>query len=112
MEAIEQAYQAWLANQSEKTVMVDKLEIDFTNMKLKKKKGEVDIRRQFQVGLWTQFRQTPHQTQLHVKLNHLQVDNQLPACVFPCILAVVPPPKTVIQENGNKFSSTFTKPYL
>lgn len=41
MEAIEQAYQSWLPNRSEKTVIVDKLEIDFARMKMKKRKGEV-----------------------------------------------------------------------
>ncbi|VDM07504.1 unnamed protein product [Wuchereria bancrofti] len=102
MELIEHAYQTWLPDRSEETVMVDKLEFDFMHMKLKKQKDWADIRRQFQIGLWMQFRQTPHQLQFHMKLNHLQIDNQLPACVFPCILSIVPPPRSVVQENAPK----------
>ncbi|VIO96842.1 Uncharacterized protein BM_BM5678 [Brugia malayi] len=102
MEIIEHAYQIWLPGRSEETVMVDKLEFDFMHMKLKKQKDWADIRRQFQIGLWMQYRQTPHQLQFHVKLNHLQIDNQLPACIFPCILSIVPPPRSVVQENAPK----------
>uniref|UniRef100_A0A158Q918 VP13A protein n=1 Tax=Elaeophora elaphi TaxID=1147741 RepID=A0A158Q918_9BILA len=75
METIEHAYQTWLPDRSEETVIVDKLEFDFINMKLKKQKDWV---------------------------NHLQIDNQLPACVFPCILSVVPPPRSVVQDNAPK----------
>uniref|UniRef100_A0A915Q109 Vacuolar protein sorting-associated protein 13A n=1 Tax=Setaria digitata TaxID=48799 RepID=A0A915Q109_9BILA len=102
MEAIEHAYQAWLSDRSGEIVVVDKLELDFINMKLKKQKDKVDIRRQFQIGLWMQYRQTPHQLQFHMKLNHLQIDNQLPACVFPCVLSLVPPPKSVVQDSAPK----------
>ncbi|KAM3721577.1 Intermembrane lipid transfer protein [Dirofilaria immitis] len=102
MEIIEHAYQSWLPDPSEETVIVDKLEFDFTHMKLRKYKNWTDIRRQFQIGLWMQYRQTPHQSHFHMKLNHLQIDNQLPACVFPCVLSVVPPPKSVLQDNTPK----------
>ncbi|VDP21601.1 unnamed protein product [Onchocerca flexuosa] len=97
METIEHAYQAWLPDHSEETVMVDKLEFDFMHMKLRKQKDWIDIQRQFQVGLWMQYRKTSHQSHFHVK-----IDNQLPACVFPCVLSVVPPPKSVIQDNAPK----------
>ncbi|KAL3998071.1 N-terminal region of Chorein a TM vesicle-mediated sorter family protein [Acanthocheilonema viteae] len=102
MEKVEHAYQAWLPDHSEETVIVDKLEFDFNHMKLKKQKDWIDIRRQFQIGLWMQYRQTPHQSQFHIKVNHLQIDNQLPACVFPCILSVVPPPRSVVQDSAPK----------
>uniref|UniRef100_F1KPF0 Vacuolar protein sorting-associated protein 13A n=1 Tax=Ascaris suum TaxID=6253 RepID=F1KPF0_ASCSU len=102
MDAVEKAFQEWQKNPTDRPVVVDKLEIDFGRMKLKKKKDETDIRRQFQTGLWMQYRQSPHQTQMHLKLNHLQVDNQLTACVFPCVLAVVAPPKSVVADNAPK----------
>lgn len=41
METIEHAYQAWLPERSEEVVIVDKLELDFVNMKLKKQKDWV-----------------------------------------------------------------------
>lgn len=41
MEAIEHAYQAWLPDRSEQTVLVDKLEFDFRRMELTKQKDRV-----------------------------------------------------------------------
>lgn len=60
------------------------------------------LRRTFQTGLWLQYRTSPHQVQLHAKINKLQIDNQLPDCVFPVILAPVPPPKSVSQSSVMK----------
>ncbi|VDK42182.1 unnamed protein product [Anisakis simplex] len=108
LNALESAYQQWQETESEGTTVVDGLEVDFSRMKWKKKKGEVAIRRQFQTGLWMQYRQSQHQTQMHLKLNHLQVDNQLSACVFPCVLAVVPPPKSVLADNIAKPFTEFS----
>ncbi|VDN06934.1 unnamed protein product [Thelazia callipaeda] len=102
MKAIEVAYQTWIPNSSDEPVVVDDLEIDFTHMKVKKRKDQIDIRRRFQIGVWMQYRRTPHQTHFHMKLNHVQIDNQLPACVFPTVLSVVPPPKSVVQDNVPK----------
>lgn len=58
------------------------------------------LRRTFQTGLWLQYRTSAHQVQLHAKINRLQIDNQLSDCVFPVILAPVPPPKSVTQSTG------------
>lgn len=58
------------------------------------------LRRTFQTGLWLQYRTSVHQVQLHAKINRLQIDNQLSECIFPVILAPVPPPKSVTQSNG------------
>lgn len=41
METIEHAYQTWLQDRSEETVILDKLEFDFIHMKLKKQKDWV-----------------------------------------------------------------------
>lgn len=41
MDAVEKAFQEWQKNPTDRPVVVDKLEIDFGRMKLKKKKDEV-----------------------------------------------------------------------
>ena len=48
------------------------------------------------------YGQSAQRKRLHFKLNHLQIDNQLDACVFPRVLAVVPPPKSVVADNAPK----------
>lgn len=60
---------------------------------------EGKIRRQFQKGLWLQVRTSAHQRQIHVKIHRIQVDNQLRACLFPVIMAPVPPPKSVLANS-------------
>ena len=60
------------------------------------------LRRQFQKGLWLQMRTSKHQTQFHLKINHVQLDNQLGECLYPVIAAPVPPPKTVMAESVPK----------
>ena len=51
------------------------------------------LRRQFQKGLWCQLRTSKHQRQFHMKINHVQLDNQLTECLYPVIAAPVPPPR-------------------
>ena len=51
------------------------------------------LRRQFQKGLWFQMRTSKHQRQFHLKINHVQLDNQLAECLYPVIAAPVPPPR-------------------
>ena len=55
--------------------------------------------RQFQKGLWLQLRTSAHQRQIHAKINRIQIDNQLVNCLFPVILAPVPPPKSVLADS-------------
>ncbi|KAJ8665252.1 hypothetical protein QAD02_006914 [Eretmocerus hayati] len=78
-----------------------KLEVDFLNMEMLRPHRRY-IRRTFQTGLWVQYRTSPHQVQLHAKINRLQIDNQLSDCTFPVILAPVPPPKSVSQSSVMK----------
>ena len=60
------------------------------------------IRRQFQKGLWLQMRTSQHQRQIHLKINHVQLDNQLNECLYPVIAAPVPPPKSVTAVSVPK----------
>ena len=57
------------------------------------------IRRQFQQGLWLKVGISDHQTQIHAKINHVQIDNQLNQCLFPVMLAPVPPPRSVVADS-------------
>ncbi|XP_022258714.1 vacuolar protein sorting-associated protein 13C-like [Limulus polyphemus] len=76
----------------------EKIEIDFSEM-LMYKPNKRHIRRTFQVGVWVQYSSSAHLTQLHAKINKLQIDNQLTDCVFPVVLAPVPPPKSVTSDS-------------
>ena len=60
---------------------------------------EGKIRRQFQKGLWLQVRTSDHQWQIHAKINRVQIDNQLPYCMFPVIMAPVPQPRSVTADS-------------
>jgi vacuolar protein sorting-associated protein 13A/C len=60
------------------------------------------LRRQFQKGLWFQMRTSRHQRQFHMKVNHVQLDNQLAECLYPVIAAPVPPPRSVTAVSVPK----------
>lgn len=78
-----------------------KFEVDYLNLEMLRPNRRY-MRRTFQTGLWVQYRTSVHQVQLHAKINRLQIDNQLTDCVFPVILAPVPPPKSVSQSSVMK----------
>lgn len=50
-------------------------------------------------GFWMQYRQSDHQTTLWAKVINFQADNQLRSAVFPCMLGMVPQPRSVVK-NG------------
>ncbi|KAG7211251.1 hypothetical protein KM043_010561 [Ampulex compressa] len=84
-----------------RVMLEPKLEVDYLNMEMLKPHRRY-MRRTFQTGLWVQYTTSMHQVQLHAKINRLQIDNQLSECVFPVILAPVPPPKSVAQSTVMK----------
>ncbi|RZB70333.1 DUF1162 domain containing protein [Asbolus verrucosus] len=105
--ALEAAYQRYLASLNEYepsegfTIVDQKTEVDFrTNQMIKPHKRT--IKRTFQTGLWLQIKSSPSQLQLHAKINRLQIDNQMYDCIFPVVLAPVPPPKSVAIDSGIK----------
>ncbi|XP_074114843.1 vacuolar protein sorting 13C isoform X2 [Cotesia typhae] len=106
---IEEGYQKYLREVQLGTeppyrVMLEpKLMVDFQNMEMLRPHRRY-IRRTFQTGLWIQYRSSVHQVQLHAKINRLQIDNQLAECVFPVILAPVPPPKSVANSVIKPFA--------
>lgn len=91
-------------------IFFDCFQVDYLNMEMLKPHRRY-MRRTFQTGLWLQYRTSAHQVQLHAKINRLQIDNQLSECVFPVILAPVPPPKSVTQSTGTVLSIRYEKLY-
>lgn len=106
---LEDRYQEFLRNKyvdaaAEKTYYLEqsgnkRAQIDFDKM-LVHKSTEREIRRTFYPGLWVQIKSSPYQLQLHAKINRIQIDNQLADCIFPVVLAPVPPPKSVAATTG------------
>lgn len=105
---IEQAYQRYMA-QAEATfsaencahaVIDNKMEVNFDTLEMLKPHKR-KIRRTFMTGLWVQIKSSPSQLQVHAKVNRLQIDNQMYDCIFPVVLAPVPPPKSVAADFGN-----------
>ncbi|XP_051160676.1 intermembrane lipid transfer protein Vps13 isoform X3 [Leptopilina boulardi] len=104
---IEEGYQRYIKEvqvdkEAHYRVMLEpKLEVDYLNMEMLRPNRRY-MRRTFQTGLWIQYRTSSHQVHLHAKINKLQIDNQLSECIFPVILAPVPPPKSVTQSTVMK----------
>ncbi|XP_065079310.1 intermembrane lipid transfer protein Vps13 isoform X3 [Ochlerotatus camptorhynchus] len=99
---VENAYQQYLRDvevgaSSHKKYYLEgekRTEVDFFN-RLIKKSTERAIRRTFYPGLWFEIKSSSHQMQFHAKINRIQIDNQLADCIFPVVLAPIPPPKSV-----------------
>ncbi|CAH1789713.1 unnamed protein product [Owenia fusiformis] len=104
---LEAAYQTYMAelsigkSTSSRQQLDGKLDVDFQEMMMYKPRKH-PIRRSFENGIWLSYRTSPHQLQLHAKVHRLQLDNQLPASVFPTVLAPVPPPKSVAADSVPK----------
>uniref|UniRef100_T1J4H6 Vacuolar protein sorting-associated protein 13 n=1 Tax=Strigamia maritima TaxID=126957 RepID=T1J4H6_STRMM len=100
---IEKAYQNYLnaiktgQPSTPRQMLEHKIEIDFIEGKLYKP-NKRKIRRSFQPGCWIMYKTSPHRLQVHAKINRLQIDNQMPDCIFPVILAPIPPSKTVAVD--------------
>ncbi|KAH8275295.1 hypothetical protein KR026_004712 [Drosophila bipectinata] len=95
---LEAEYQRYLLNRSVNEVqsytLDNKFPIDFEAMQLKKSVVR-DLRRSFYPAIWLARKSSPHQNQLHVKINRIQIDNQFVDPIFPVVLAPIPPPKSV-----------------
>ncbi|XP_059615380.1 intermembrane lipid transfer protein Vps13 isoform X2 [Phlebotomus argentipes] len=104
---VEEKYQEFLRDQvvgeTRKKYFVEgeKTEVNFNEMKIQKSNLRA-IRRVFYPGLWFNMKTSPFQTQMHAKINRIQIDNQTPDCIFPVILAPVPPPKSVAATHELK----------
>lgn len=107
---IENAYQRYIAQAEVSSsfdvghVIIDnKIEVNFQTGEMLKPQRRI-IRRTFMTGLWVQMKTSSTQLQLHAKVNRLQIDNQMYDCIFPVVLAPVPPPKSVAADFSNLIS--------
>ncbi|KAF5289221.1 hypothetical protein FQR65_LT00109 [Abscondita terminalis] len=108
--AIENQYQIYLdkrqlsdTNNSGRVLIDGRMDVDFeSGFMFQPNKRR--IRRTFQTGLWFQMKSSPNQLQLHAKINRLQIDNQMVDCIFPVVLAPVPPPKSVAGDVQKPFA--------
>lgn len=103
---IEAAYQQFLLTEADNpdlaiSVVDQKMEIDFRNFAMLKPHKR-KLKRSFQTGLWLQQKSSPSQLQFHAKINRIQIDNQMYNCMFPVVLAPVPPPKSVAANQAIK----------
>jgi len=108
-QALEEGFQKFslelVANPSaqKRRMLDDKIEVDFSaDQMMMLRPHKVKIRRSFEHGIYLQHRTSPHQTQLHLKIHRLQLDNQLAGAVFPTVLAPIPPPKSVAADSVPK----------
>ncbi|GJQ73818.1 hypothetical protein Trydic_g18756, partial [Trypoxylus dichotomus] len=104
---LEAAYQMYLQRRETseegigRTVVDMKTEVDFELNEMYKPHFR-KIRRTFSTGLWLQMSTNATLMQLHAKVNRLQIDNQSFDCLFPVVLAPVPPPKTVADMDVHR----------
>jgi len=102
-DVIEEGYQCYIkeleANKDAnyRVMLEPKLMVDYMNLQMLHPQRKY-MRRIYRTGFWLQYRTSVHQVQLHVKINKLQIDNQLSECMFPVILAPVPLPKTIARS--------------
>ncbi|XP_059226468.1 intermembrane lipid transfer protein Vps13 [Stomoxys calcitrans] len=103
-EQLEVLYQQYLLDKvvsqhTTKTYMLDgKYQIDFEKNAMLKNSTWREIKRYFQPGVWIGLDTSPFQSQIHAKINRIQLDNQLTDCIFPVVLAPIPPPKTLAKS--------------
>ncbi|XP_038046817.1 vacuolar protein sorting-associated protein 13C-like isoform X3 [Patiria miniata] len=76
-------------------------EVDFRTMSMMLPQRRA-IRRTYHTGMWAQVRTAKHQLQVHLMIHRIQIDNQMPAAIFPTVLAPIPPPKSVSAESVPK----------
>ncbi|KAM8714231.1 hypothetical protein ACLKA7_014379 [Drosophila subpalustris] len=107
-ELMEAEYQRYIVHKSVNDVQSYKLDnkfpINFDTMTLTKQ-CDRRIKRSFYPAIWMSMKSSPFQKQLHVKINHVQMDNQFIDPIFPVVLAPIAPPKSVA-------SSTTMKPFI
>lgn len=59
---------------------------------------EKEIRRCYVEGIWASIKTSDHLTRFHLKVNKLQIDQQIYDCIFPVVFVPVPPPKSMMTE--------------
>ncbi|XP_028027252.1 vacuolar protein sorting-associated protein 13 isoform X3 [Bombyx mandarina] len=104
----EEAYQRYLVEKmvsdeptQKAIVQIDeKTEVNFEEMRILKPTPRL-LRRTLEAGLWASYSLSAHSRRLHARLHRLQLDQQLPLPTFPVVLAPVPPPRSVANDDPN-----------
>jgi len=63
------------------------------------KPSKKNIRRIYNTGFWLNLQYSDYTSQIHAKINDLQIDSQIDNSIFPVVFAPVPPPKTIAQTG-------------
>lgn len=58
-----------------------------------------NIRRIYNTGIWLNLQSSDYTSQIHAKINDLQIDSQIDNSIFPVVFAPVPPPKTIAKTG-------------
>lgn len=101
---LEEAYQQYLrklvtsGNAESTRNLAEGWIVDFENMTASKPKERL-IRRTYKYGCEFSYMNYGSRRLFHLSLYKIQIDNQLDDCVFPVILAPVPPPRSVATES-------------
>ncbi|XP_075971796.1 vacuolar protein sorting 13C isoform X2 [Anticarsia gemmatalis] len=105
LQQLEDAYQRYITAKivsdeppSPKVLIDEKTEVHFEEMRILKPTPRI-LRRTLEPGLWASYGLTAHSRTLHAKLHRLQIDQQLPLPTFPVVLAPVPPPRSVANDD-------------
>ncbi len=53
-------------------------------------------------GIWISLAMSEHIIQFHMKINRLQIDNQLSDCIFGIVMCPIAPPKTLAADQSPK----------
>ncbi|XP_060801512.1 intermembrane lipid transfer protein Vps13 isoform X2 [Amyelois transitella] len=94
---IEDKYQ----NDQKKCQLKEYLHLDLEKMQMTKPFFS-ELRRTYNPGIWLQFRKSETHTYWHLKLQRLQLDNQLNEAVFPSVLYPAPLPSEARSSLGLK----------
>ncbi|XP_022100693.1 vacuolar protein sorting-associated protein 13A-like [Acanthaster planci] len=84
---------------AESVAIEEAVEADLINRTISKP-VEGRLRRLFYPAVWMHFRKSDHHTGLHVKVQKVQIDNQLFDAYFTTVLNVLPIPKDILRKTG------------
>nr|XP_024214793.1 vacuolar protein sorting-associated protein 13 isoform X2 [Halyomorpha halys] len=101
--AIERSYKDYLDScsygfETKPVVKVNnRITVDFKNLVMKLPVEKM-LNRSYVDGVWISIKNSSYLTRFHMKINSIQIDQQVYDCVFPVIFAPVPAPKSVINQ--------------
>ncbi|XP_028156941.1 vacuolar protein sorting-associated protein 13A-like [Ostrinia furnacalis] len=94
---IEEKYQT----EQKKCQLKEYIDIDLEKMQMTKPFFS-ELRRTYNPGVWLQFRKSDTYSYFHMKVQRLQIDNQLNEAVFPSVLYPAPLPPEARSNRGLK----------